>query len=845
MKVLSSRFCVISFISAITTLFTVILFLFLNKIAPFGNYTLVIADADIQYLDLFSYFKDIISGDKSVGYDFSKGLGGNTFAVFSYYLLSPVNLLLVFFDRSELHSFFTIAFLLKIILSSTFCSIFLAARFEHLRKLYIVLLSLGYSFSQYTILQAHNIMWLDGVYMLPLVLLGVYYAVNNKTVGVLSVSIGLSMIFNWYTGIINCLFSAVWMLFEVSYKNSSFKERFWGIGRYALEMLVGLLLCSFIFIPTYFELQNGKGGLDLWLLNTDFIGNIVSLLKGTLIGSKDAKGQLSLFSGTIALIGFSLYLARIVKEPSRRDKAVFLLLCITVLLFYWNPLVLVFSIFKKVDSYWYRYSYVAHISYIFIAAYMLSQVSRLKEYTLSLVKLGFLLGALLLVIAYSRNEEYKLIYITLFLYFCFVSILYTLSSKNKYVNLFSYSTLLFLSVLELEVNAGYIKGVRNDASDFISYSGSQNEFINKLKESDPDFYRVSQLKNRKVNSENITAYYLESLAYNYAGLNIYTSSSDKNQLDLLSNLGYPQYAGTLNVVNTSILPVDSLLNVKYILSDKDVKGLVKDEKISTKNGKFAYLNPYALPLAFTHYSNDKVNIEFSDNPFRNINSIYSYLVGRDVSIFRKVKYSINYSLNSLNVIFGDSAKDISFYGYIDTKKGVDGKLFLNDKFLTGYSKWLAPRVVYLGEQTGVDNILKLSAKNISSKDISSIEIYALDLNVFSEVISELRGMNLVEDVSVKNGYVNINLKQSSKNYSLFLTIPYNSGWTFKLNGEVINPKVVYDAFIQINLESGRSYQLEMSYSIPKLYLGLLLSLIGVLALIFLISWGKRVKKTNN
>lgn len=70
-------------------------------LAPFGSKSLAVMDADIQYLDFFSYFKDVLSGKNTIGYTFGKTLGGSNIAVFSYYLSSPFNLLLFFSATSN------------------------------------------------------------------------------------------------------------------------------------------------------------------------------------------------------------------------------------------------------------------------------------------------------------------------------------------------------------------------------------------------------------------------------------------------------------------------------------------------------------------------------------------------------------------------------------------------------------------------------------------------------------------------------------------------------------------------------------------------------------------------
>ena len=96
--------------------------------------------------------------------------------------------LTLLFSKSQLNTYFNISVLLKLTLASmTFCY-YLFKRFEgkvdnRYKKLLVILLSVAYSLSQYSVAQASNVMWLDGVYMLPLILLGVYNVVNSKGAG--------------------------------------------------------------------------------------------------------------------------------------------------------------------------------------------------------------------------------------------------------------------------------------------------------------------------------------------------------------------------------------------------------------------------------------------------------------------------------------------------------------------------------------------------------------------------------------------------------------------------------------------------------------------------------------
>lgn len=46
-------------------------------------------------------FKDVLSGNQSLTYTMTKGLGGSAIGIFSYYLASPTELLQLFFQKTK------------------------------------------------------------------------------------------------------------------------------------------------------------------------------------------------------------------------------------------------------------------------------------------------------------------------------------------------------------------------------------------------------------------------------------------------------------------------------------------------------------------------------------------------------------------------------------------------------------------------------------------------------------------------------------------------------------------------------------------------------------------------
>lgn len=284
---------------AISFVFTTIILLILFIIkgyAPFGGNSLAYMDANIQYLDFFSYLKDVIAGNNNIFYSFSKVLGGTNIGVFSYYLSSPFTLLVIFFEKKDLHTFFDLLVLLKLSLAAVTFSFFIIKRFQKnlgnnlnlFKYCAVAILSVSYALSQYSVAQSSNIMWLDGVYMLPLVLLGVYYIVQGKCSFLFSISVTLTTLFNWYISGINCLFSIIWLFFEIfchiaeedNTNNRPFLKKFFPvIKRYLYSMVLGVCGSAILFFPTIYAMKNSsRGDLFFGLLKDISITKIISSL---------------------------------------------------------------------------------------------------------------------------------------------------------------------------------------------------------------------------------------------------------------------------------------------------------------------------------------------------------------------------------------------------------------------------------------------------------------------------------------------------------------------------------------------------------------------------------------
>lgn len=807
------------------------------RYAPFGNQSLAWMDANIQYLDFFAFLKDVIHGKNNIRYSLSNTLGGTSFGVFSYYLASPLNLLVVFFEKEQLHSFFDLIVALKAAIAAAAMTYYLCIRFRI--PVYILFcLSFSYSFGQYTFAQASNVMWLDGIYLLPVILAGVYQNVIGEGSRLLSISVAFSVIFNWYSGGINCLFSFFYFLCEFFLlpEQKTFSLFVKRSFRYAYATLIGLCLSAFLFLPSIALLRDGVGkGFDWNLLTNTFKGNILSVVQYYALGSVSSKDHVSLFCGSIPLLGCLLFNYNKDLDITKRVVLnVFLLF--TVLMFYWQPLFFLFSLLKDASSYWFRYSYVGLFSMVFIAAHFYENLES-GITTVNIIRpIGyFVIGLLLLNYDRSTTDLRYFCYTAIFLflaYFC----LKRLSSKDNTEHLTVCFTvfLLVITLVELGLNGKLLmKHYHYDnVNKFIDYERNTQILVDNIKKHDNSYYRVSQTSSRSTYAKGLPAQYNESLAFNYPSISSYTSCPDNLQMSFLDRIGYRTEFERIKVVHSSIIGADSLLGVKYILSKYPIRGLEELGKVGfSYDGKKTYVNRFALPMAFIYKNNELLdNCLAAPNPFEYQNALYGQLIGEPVKLYKPVDFSKKQQGNTLLYTLAVPSNEHVMYGNIPWNEKMEGEITRGKTRITSYSTWLSPSVFYIPVSEDEKEI-QLNLKTRKGIQIREEQFYALDLKVLDEVSKRIRAGE-IEDIDIKNGDIKCRVK-ATENEMLYLSVPFHKGWNVTKNGKTIKPKLFGKCLMLIPLDNGNNV-IDMHYSVPYFKEG---CIITVLCLILAIVCG--------
>ena len=212
------------------------------------------SDMYSQYVPLFGYLKDFINGKQSLFYSFSKGLGGGMFGTFAYYLASPLNIIVCLFSKESLYIGLLILLLIKIGLSGLTMSILLKNKIKE--KKFVLLFSICYALMAYNVNYYFNIMWLDGIYLAPLVVLGIEKLVCENKKLLYVIALFFSIVTNYYIGFMICIFSLIYFIYQVVTNNLNKKDIIKALINFIFCSIFAVLCACIILVPTALDLLN-------------------------------------------------------------------------------------------------------------------------------------------------------------------------------------------------------------------------------------------------------------------------------------------------------------------------------------------------------------------------------------------------------------------------------------------------------------------------------------------------------------------------------------------------------------------------------------------------------------
>ena len=184
----------------------IMIIIFIQRgIFPFGEESFLRTDMYHQYAPFFSEFQHKLRTGGSLLYSWDVGMGVNFAALYAYYLASPLNWLVILCPKAYIIEFMTGMIVVKIGLSGLSFAWYLR-KHCHTETAAVGYFGIFYALSGYMAAYSWNIMWLDCIILFPLIVLGLERLVKDGNGFFYCITLGLSILSNYYISIMTCLF---------------------------------------------------------------------------------------------------------------------------------------------------------------------------------------------------------------------------------------------------------------------------------------------------------------------------------------------------------------------------------------------------------------------------------------------------------------------------------------------------------------------------------------------------------------------------------------------------------------------------------------------------------------
>ena len=745
-------------------------------IYPGSSLTLLTYDLRFQLLPFYGYLSNGGGpGFDNFLYSMSGGLGGGFFGTLALYI-SPFDLIYSFIPLSYLADAVYFMIIAKIGLCGLAFSYYLRKSEKcNLSGVLIITLSCCYALMSYNITYFVSPMWYDAIILLPLLA----HAAEKIISGNKSRSFVLLMTFcifsDYYMAYMVAIALSIYVVFRLIEDRFDIKTAFKRFISFAVHGIFAGGMSLFVIFPVALDFRRGKflEG-DFATSGAEIKNSIFDVLSGFMsqrYSGMDYDASPNIFCGSLILIAALFWLLYGKKNARAR------LSCAFIILLYFLSFM-----FAPLDRIWHGFRDPVCLS----------------------CRYAFTFVFFMLIFA-ARGFD------------CIGNIKVNISAGIKS---FLLTILVLFSFAELYVNASYILSKIGEEFEYTNrdelalYTDVFEKLVPYDMLADASGYGRLITDFRFTNNDNAM--------YGYDGFARFSSSYNYNLSKLFRSFGVDTSYHVLND-NGITPPIAGLSGAKFFISSgRDLSYVYTP--IASYDGYILYEDEYAFPLAFeiADYSSSCYS-ELTMDPFDNINKVYDDLTSED-DVFLIADYSyIDESLvesDGNNAINLEIRPQFTGHYFMYSEFAADEELLENDPEAKLYSFCFDVGLLEAGETY---NLTLATADSIAEK----VWIYYFNVDAYKTASESVNGFTL-SDISGKG----IIFKGSSTGDSdLFISLPYESGYTAYVDGNKTEYSSYRDAFLVIPI-SGGEHIVEIRYFPPGLALGLVLSIIctGLFAL---------------
>ncbi len=827
---------------------------FSRAVFPIGDRNILTIDLYHQYAPFIVELREKLTSFSSLFYTWNGGLGTNFWSLFAYYLASPLNILIVLFPPAFLTEAILLLVLVKIGLAGTTFAAFLKGVRQMTGSAPVAFATM-YALSGYTLAYFWNIMWLDSLFLLPLVMLGLHRLVREKRFVLYVVSLAFVIYTNYYMAFFVCLFTVLY--FPVClFSNLTFHKPGRLIGataRFAGASLLAGGLASVLLLPTFFSLRLTSAAGDTFPKSINHYFDLFDFISQHYVLTPPSirEGMPNMYGGLAVLILLPVYFLS--KSIPLREKLwhmglTFVLILsfnIDVLNFIWHGM-------HFPNQLPYRNSFV----YIFLALSMAAPAfMRLREFSgkqIGAIGAGL---ALLVVLSQKLNDKQPTI-VSLYVTLAFIVVYLAILTVDRVVHMtrqeFAVAFLLVI-LTELTLNT-FLMMHKVDTTEYLSQrdgylSGREvaqiREQLTIIEEVEPDpqFYRVEILEPRTIN---------DPFLYSFRGLSIFASTVPTKPVRLFENLGFHSNGINSYKNEGSTILLDTIFSIEYLIhrapktDDRLREVFASTDEITVYRNPFVSSIGYWVPQEVTNW------YSYAGSPFEAQNSLLAHMTRKDpvlmtlpLSPASQANLTFSgtpdqyFSFTRSNADLASTARvnvenpiDQQVYLYLDIPANVaeSGTVRVGERTI-GFNAARAT-VIDLGHCLASEPIVVEIGYKSGSAQSSYFELFAcgLERSAMERAADDLKAQAM-EITRFTDRRVEGTIQAPEDGYVL-MTIPFDAGWKIQVDGQSVETKALDDGLVLFDIPKG-THQVTMHFTPDKLLLGAGISLVSLMVLTLL------------
>ncbi|MCR4614604.1 MAG: YfhO family protein [Clostridiales bacterium] len=863
---------------AFAFLSTVVIMLFVFfafDMFPFGDTTILRMDLYHQYGPLFAELYERVTRGESLLYSWNTGGGGGFLGNFFNYLSSPVAVIIYFLGHKNIPEAIALMVMIKASLASASFCWYLK---HSTGKSNMLMAGFGvlYSFCGFFIAYYWNVMWLDAMYLLPVIVLGIERIIRERKCGIYIAGLFLAFISNYYMALMLCIFSVVYFLVYYfgnyslvsSYKeipqyvdsngklrkNTSAAVRssriLTGGLTFAGASLLAAGLAAFALLPVYFTLKScsatsGTFPKDFkeYFHIFDFLANHLASVDPTIRSS----GEIVLpnvYCGIATVLLVPLYFF-IKSEKLSAKVANVAVLAIMFYSFNTNYANYVWHGFHFPNDLPYRFSFIYSFLLLRIAYKTLTHLDEIGSRALLCSGICTLLFITVVEKVGSKNVEDYTVFISIafvVIYTVYFTILKNEKKKNTAMALFL--CLVMVEAMAANTDRYVMSQLKvHYISNYDTFTNVKNKLDEREKGS---FYRMelADLNTR-----------MDPSWYYYNGVSTFSSMAYERTSNVQSRLGLNSNYINSYTYSPQTPVYNAMMSLKYVVdnsSDETLNDEMYTYLFKSENEKWtAYSTTYCLPIGYcvgsdiTDWDISPRNpFEVQGDYFRCATGISDVFVPLSIENEDDMDFDDSEDASEGSMFFSNadirSSDSVSFtitplttqtcYLYLDGTD-IEGLTITSDTMDEKRTLELSQRVIDIGVCQAFKPVYITVDFNSTYNGALTVNAYGINMTQFRSGFRQLQEGQLNVE---KFGQRDISGSVTAEKDCVFYTsIPYDESWSVKVDGKQIPIKdyvAIGTGLLGFKLKAGE-HRIELNYMPQGLILGSEISAGSLLLLI--------------